>query len=377
MTTPAGSASPPVPVLQLLVSTQPGGGPQHVLALATWLRARRWRPIVAGPRDGALFDRFRGTGIETVELATNRFHPATLVGISRLVRERRVRLIHSHGKGAGLYARLVARALGVPAVHTLHGLHFETYSAARRTAYLVLERRLSHWTRVIINVSRAQEAEGLALGLFDRGQSRVVVNGVDVARLAGAAVEREEARAAFGLPVSAPVVGCAARFDPVKRLDLLLAAAARLANGALRVVLVGRGSEDRRLRDLAASLGLAARAIFPGEIVDAARLFRGFDVYAAPSAKEGMPLAVLEAMALGVPVLASDIPAHRELLGGASPGLVAGTPERFAAALGGLLTDAGTRAALAAEQRTRARSEFDVRQMLTTIEAIYGEVLGL
>jgi glycosyltransferase involved in cell wall biosynthesis len=377
MTTPAGSAMAPVPVLELLVSTQPGGGPQHVLALATWLRARRWRPIVAGPRDGALFDRFLGTGIETVELATNGFHPATLAGLVRLVRERRVRLVHSHGKGAGLYGRLVARVLGVPAVHTLHGLHFERYGAARRAAYLALERRLSRWTHVIVNVSRAQEAEGLALRLFDRRQSRVVVNGVDVARLAAAAAEREEARAALGVPPSAPVVGCAARFDPVKRLDLLLSAAARVANEALRVVLVGRGAEERRLRQLAASLGLSARAVFAGEIVDAARLFRGFDVYAAPSAKEGMPLAVLEAMALGVPVLASDIPAHRELLGGASPGLVAATPEAFAAALGGLLADRETRATLAAEQRTRARSEFDVRQMLTTIEAIYGEVLGL
>jgi len=117
--------------------------------------------------------------------------------------------------------------------------------------------------------------------------------------------------------------------------------------------------------------------VFAGEIVDAARLFPAFDVYAAPSAKEGMPLAVLEAMALGVPVLASDIAAHLELLGGASPGLVAGTPEAFAAGLGGLLADRQARATLAAEQRTRARSEFDARQMLTTVEAIYGEVLRL
>src|SRR5207244_8070212 len=86
---------------------------------------------------------------------------------------------------------------------------------------------------------------------------------------------------------------------------------------------------------------------------------------------------VLEAMALGVPVLASDIAAHRELLGGASPGLVAGTPEAFAVGLGGLLADQEARATLAAEQRTRARSEFDARQMLTTVEAIYGEGLRL
>ena len=377
MTTPTGTTAPLGPVLQLLVSTQPGGGPQHVLTVAAWLRARRWRTIVAGPRNGAIFERFRESGIETIELATDRFSAGTLAELVRLVRARRVRLIHSHGKGAGLYGRLVARALGVPAVHTLHGLHFERYGTAKRAAYLALERRLSRWTRVIVNVSRAQEAEGLALRLFDKRQSRVVVNGVDVARLGTAAAEPGEARAALGLPSSAPVVGCAARFDPIKRLDLLLDAAGRIADRALRVVLIGRGSEERRLRERAASLGLGGRVVFPGEILDAARLFRGFDVYAATSAKEGMPLAPLEAMALGVPVLASDIPAHRELLGDASAALVAGTPERFADALRGLLTDGVARARLAAEQRTRARSEFDVRHMLTTVEAIYGEVLGL
>ena len=377
MIAPPATNAPPGPVLELVVSTQPGGGPQHVLAVAGWLRARRWRPIVAGPRDGALFERFRDSGIDTVELATNRFRPGTLAALVRLVRRRGVRLIHSHGKGAGLYGRLVARVLGVPAVHTLHGLHFERYGTVARAAYLTLERRLSRWTRVIVNVSRAQEAEGLALGLFERGQSRVVVNGVDVARLAATAAERADARGALGLPASAAVVGTAARFDPVKRLDLLLRAAARVSDSTLRVVVIGRGDEERRLRQLAASLGLGPRAVFPGEIVDAARYFPAFDVYAATSAKEGMPLAVLEAMALGVPVLASDVPAHRELLGAASPGLVGATPEAFAAALSGLLADRQMRAALGAEQRTRARSEFDVRQMLTTVEGIYGEVLGL
>jgi glycosyltransferase involved in cell wall biosynthesis len=332
---------------------------------------------VAGPRDGALFERFRESGIEAVELATNRLQPATFLRLVRLARARGVRLIHSHGKGAGLYGRLAARALGVPAVHTLHGLHFETYGAVGRAAYLALERRLSRWTRVIVNVSRSQEIEGLALRLFDRGQSRVVVNGVDAARLTAAAADRAEARAALALPASGRVVGSAARFDPVKRLDLVLRAAAHIADGELRVALIGGGKDERRLRRLAASLGLGARAVFPGEIVDAARLFRAFDVYVAPSAKEGMPLAVLEAMALGVPVVASDIAAHREVLGGASPGLVEAAPQALGEALGALLTDDQARATLGAEQRTRARSEFDVRQMLTTLEAIYGEVLGL
>ena len=365
------------PVLELVVSTQPGGGPQHVLDLSTALRARGWRPIVAGPRDGALFDQFAAASIEMVALRTDRLRPATLLRLVRLVRRRGIGLVHSHGKGAGLYGRLAARLLRVPAVHTFHGIHFERYGPRRRAAYLKMERRLATWTRVIVNVSHAQEAEGLALRLFTPAQSRVVLNGVDAARLNATALDPFDARKALALDTEATVIGCVARFDEVKRLDLLLRALASPAAAGPMLVLIGRGPEERRLRALADTLGIAGRVRFAGEIADASRLFRAFDVYAAPSRKEGMPLAVLEAMALGLPVVASDIPAHRELLGPASDGVIEGTPEAFATALGALFADGQARALLGAENRTRARSEFDAREMVSAIEAIYREALGV
>jgi glycosyltransferase involved in cell wall biosynthesis len=345
------------------------------MALARGLRARGWEPIVGGPADGALFDAFVKTGIETVELATNRLRPATFLRVLRLVRRRGVALIHSHGKGAGVYGRAVARLVGVPAIHTLHGIHFERYAPPARAAYLALERRLSSWTARVVNVSRAQEREGLALGLFDARRSRVIPNGVDVARLALAALARGEARAALRLPADAIVVGSVARFDEVKRLDLLIDAIARVPG--LTLVLVGDGGARPRLAALAAERGVEPRVVFAGELEGAARLLPAFDVFASAARKEGMPIAVLEAMALGLPVVASDIPAHREVLGPGSAGLVAGTVEAFAAALARLARDGPARAALGAENRTRARSEFDVRPMLDALEALYGEVLGL
>ena len=360
------------PILQVLVSTQPGGGPQHVLAVTAGLRARGWSFIVAGPRDGVLFERFTPAA---VEVRTDRLDPRTVVALVRLIRRQGVGLVHSHGKGAGLHARVAARITGVPAIHTLHGLHYEGYGALGRAAYLTLERRLSAWTRVIVNVSRAQQDEGLALGLFQARQSRVVVNGVDSARLTSRQLDRWDARAALGLDQAALVVGSVARFDPVKRLDILLRAVA-LARPAATLALVGRGPEETRLRALAAELGLGARAVFTGEVEDAARCLAAFDVYAAPSRKEGLPLAVLEAMALGLPVVASDIAAHREVLGPVwEP--VAATPEAFGARLGALLADPGQRAQLGAQNRTRARSEFDVRSVLDALDGVYREVLGL
>jgi glycosyltransferase involved in cell wall biosynthesis len=367
--------TPPGPILEIVVSTRPGGGPQHVALLARWLLRRGWQPIVAGPADGALFDDFAEGGIETVELPTNRLRPATLRRVVEFVRRRDVKLIHSHGKGAGLYGRLAARLTGVPAVHTLHGIHFERYARPARAVYLALERRLSSWSERIINVSREQEREGLALRLFEARQSRVIRNGVDVGHLADTALERSDARAELKLPAHATVVGTVARFDEVKRLDVLLDAVARVRDVTL--ALIGDGDESARLRARAARHALGPRALFAGEVGAAARLLPAFDIYASPSRKEGMPMAVLEAMALGLPVVASDIPAHRELLGPASAGLVSGTVDAFADALQRVVRDANLRAALGAENRTRARSEFDAREMLGALEALYGEVLRL
>jgi glycosyltransferase involved in cell wall biosynthesis len=365
----------PIPILQVLVSTRAGGGPQHVLAVALGLRARGWRSIVAGPADGPLIGGFRAAGVEFVTLRTDRVSPLTLLRLVRLIRRRGVRLVHSHGKGAGLYARLAARLTGVPAVHTLHGLHYERYPAPLRAVYLALERRLSSLTRIVVNVSRAQEREGVALGLFARGRSRVILNGVDVARLTASALTRDEARATLGVTGAELVVGCAARFDEVKRLDVLLQVTAAVPGFTL--ALIGAGPEAPRLRALAGRLGVGARVRFAGELPEAARLFPAFDVYATPARKEGLPLAVVEAMALGLCVVASDIPAHREVLGHPSDGLVDGTPEGFAARLSAVLADAGLRTRLGAENRTRARSEFDVRDMLTALEAVYRETLEL
>jgi glycosyltransferase involved in cell wall biosynthesis len=369
--------SEPVAIAQVLVSTRPGGGPEHVMAVAQGLRARGWRPIVAGPADGPMFERVRAAGVETVALRADRLSPLTLLRLVRLIRRHRVRLVHSHGKGAGLHGRLAARLAGVPAVHTLHGLHYERYARPVRAAYLTLERRLSACTHVVVNVSRAQEIEGLALGLFTPGQSRVIHNGVDVAGLGARALDRWDARVALGLDQSAPVVGTAARFDEVKRLDLLLGAVAVAPAPGFSAVLIGAGPEEPRLRELTRELGLERRVTFAGEIAGAAALFAAFDVFAAPSRKEGLPLAVLEAMALGLPVVASDIPAHRELLGDASGGLTEGTVEAFAGRLGALLSDTELRGRLAAENRTRARSEFDARGMLDALEGVYREALGL
>lgn len=360
-------------ILEVLVSTRTGGGPRHVLDLARSLRARGFEPLVAGPRDGPVFDAFGRAGIEAVELGTDGLAPGTLARLVRMLRERRIRLVHSHGKGAGVHGRVAARLCGIPSVHTFHGIHFEGYPAPARAFYLVLERGLSRWTSAIVNVSLAEQAEGLARRLFSRAQSHVIPNGVDVAGLVARALDRDAARRALGLAAGAFVVGCVARLDPVKGVDRLLRAVAA-CDASPELVLIGDGAEAAALRRLAVALGLEGRVRFLGEVPEAARLYRAFDVYASAAHKEGMPLAVIEAMALGLPIVASDIPAHREVLGTDAP-LAEASAAPFGAALGRLGASPETRRQLG--EGNRARSiRFDLARMADAIAGLYGRLLG-
>ncbi len=151
--------------------------------------------MVAAARDGIFFERFQELGVRVEELPLRRLGTHHLISVIRLIRALGIDVVHTHGKGPGLYGRLAAWWTGVPAVHTFHGIHYRGYSPLNQVLYLALEGALSRLTHTVINVSASQEAEGLRLRLFGPSQSAVVVNGVDLEALdrllAGASIRRE------------------------------------------------------------------------------------------------------------------------------------------------------------------------------------------
>lgn len=362
-------------VLEILVTTVPGGGPKQVYDLVRHLPKEEFDIVAAAPADGPFFDRFRGLGLTVVEIATHRVGVRPLRDVVRVLRASRIDVVHTHGKGAGVYGRLAARLTGAAAVHTFHGIHYERYPWLGRRAYLALERWLAGGTHTIINVSASQEREGLALRLFRPAQGVTIVNGIELpeldVHLAGADLDR----ARLGLLEGDPIVGSVARFDPVKRVDVLLDALAILAPriGRLALVLVGAGGDEGRLKRQAAETGLGNRVIFTGPLDDPARAYPVFDLYVATSRKEGLPLALLEAMGARLPVVATDVPGHRDVVVHGETGLLVprDDPRALADAIATLLADPARRRRMGAAGRRRVAERFPLVRMVEETAEVY------
>ena len=365
----------PVRVLHLLVTTSPGGGPKHVYDLVRYLPRDTFEVVVAAPRDGVFFDRFRDLDIAMVELPLSRLGVRHLPLTMRLVRAHQIDIVHTHGKGPGLYGRLAARALGIPAVHTFHGIHYGSYSWMGQRLYLALERRLARLTHAVINVSRSQEAEGLALRLFRQDQSVVVANGVDVVEMDRMIRQSPVRRESLGLTADDFVLGCVSRWDPVKRFEILLQAVRRLSSRIprLALLLVGGGGEEARIRRLVAQTGLQDRVIFTGFLGNPTRVYGTVDLYVATSLKEGLPLAPLEAMAASLPIVATDVPGHRDVIVRSQTGLLV-PPEDSAAlaeAITSLVGDPERRRRMGEAGRRRVLEHFTIEAMVGKTAALY------
>jgi len=362
-------------VLELVVSTQLGGGPVHVRDLIAGLPREEFRITVAGPDGGPLAEVYRGLGADFVDLPLNRLSLLNFWRVYRLIRNRNVHVVHSHGKGAGLYGRVGALLARVPAVHTFHGIHYADYAPVPGWAYLSLERRLASTSETIIHVSsgQAQEAQQLKLAPTDRTQ--IIVNATDYVRVRDLAEKQPLSREALELPSEGPVLGTVARLDPVKALDVLIEAFALLPSqlSKARLLIVGDGPELGRLKALTRDLKVADRVRFAGFIADAPRSMPAIDLYVSASRREGLPLSLLEAMACGLAVVATRVAGHVDAVEDGVTGLLVPVddPAALASAMGALLGDTERRRRMGEAGRERVERDFSVTRMVAATAAVY------
>ncbi|HMH52710.1 MAG TPA: glycosyltransferase [Candidatus Acidoferrum sp.] len=313
-------------------------------------------------------ERARRQDCRLVDVPTLDRDPAPLrdvravVTLVRLLRRQRPAIVHTHTSKAGFVGRLAARLARTPAIiHQPHGHIFYGYHGRAVTAfYVALERVAARWSDRVVTLTDREIEEHLDLGIGHRAQFVTVPSGVPTAELRARAPRRETARDALGLPADAFVVAALGRLVPVKGFDLLVEAMPALlaAVPAAHAVIIGDGPEEAALAARAERLGVLSRVRLHGPSSDVAALLAAADVLAAPSRNEGMGRALVEAMALGVPVVGSDVGGIPSVVGDDEAGRVIPPDDvpALAAALIELGRDGSVRAKLAEVARERAET---------------------
>ncbi len=370
-----------------------GGAEKYVLALARGFAARGHACFVGAPPGSPAFSAVCAMEEVTeipfdlgpklgrrsaLDLAIHWRGYRRLIGtfLDNLISAHDIDIVHAQFKKEQLLATPAAIDIGLPVVWTEHGPLPRLLSLAPP----VLDRYRREADRVsrILCVSTHVRVNLAAHGITGR-HIGVCYSGIPIPGLSGQPA-RTKARNVLGLEPHHFVVGCAGRLARSKGQRTVLEAAARVRQRipGLRVVIVGDGPERASLELLAHQLDLAGNVLFLGRRDDAEVILPAFDVFVAASIVDGLPLAVLEAMAAERPVIGTHVGGIPEALADGAAGVLidAGRPGALAAALERLFEAPKLRAELGAVARRRVIDRFSLHGMLDTTEAAMLGALG-
>jgi L-malate glycosyltransferase len=328
---------------------------------------------------GRLHDELAGLGIPVAVCDESR------AGIMRLfletrrrLREFRPEILHTHGYKENVLGAAAGRASSRPKlVQTYHGIqeNLTGWAGARMRLYDRLNSVVGRMAGDgFIGVS--SEIAQILRERYPEKDVRCIRNGIDVARVAPSRA-RNAVRDRIGVAREAFVVGTVGRLMPIKAFDRLIAALAQLlrdrAGLNARLVIVGDGPLRRELEACAARLGVSRETTFLGARGDVYDLMAAFDVFALPSLHEGVPMVILEAMAIGVPIVASRVGGIPEILEDGRDALLveAAAPGALAHAIGRLAADPSLRAALARSARHQAEARFSITATAASVVELY------
>ncbi|HUC42720.1 MAG TPA: glycosyltransferase family 4 protein [Candidatus Sulfotelmatobacter sp.] len=374
-------------VVHLITRLELGGAQQNTLYCAANHDRTRFEVGLWAGAGGPLDSAARSIADADVRILPWLLHPIRptrdAIATARLARALSgVDLLHTHSSKAGLLGRAAARLAGVPAVvHTVHGWSFNaTQPAPLRRLYIGLERRAARWCDRLICVSEADRRIGLSLGIGKASQYAIVRSGIDPEEFRLLPGMREAARAALGYQASDIVVGTIANLKPQKGpLDFVeVARLAHARNPSLRFFFVGDGPLRPEVERRIGAAGLTGIVRLLGWREDVRELLAAMDIFLLTSLFEGLPRAVLQAMAAARPVVATDTGGTAEVIEDASSGYLVriAAPGEAAERVLRLAGDSTLREAISRAARARLGAAFDVRNMVVSLETLYLDLLA-
>ena len=372
-----------------------GGPALHVAYLSAGLAERGYETtLVAGSLargEGSMAYVAEELGVEVVRLdaLSREIAPVrdalSILRLARLIREQRPRILHTHTAKAGTVGRLAALLAGDArpevVVHTFHGHVLRGYFGPLKSgAFRLLERLLARVTTRLIAVSPQVRDDLVALGVAPAEKFSVVRLGIELDERLETSEGRAEARARLGIGSEQFVVGWVGRMTGVKRTDDVLESLRLLRGRGIDAVLllVGDGPDRDHVEQRASELGIVRNCLFLGYQEDVSGWYRAFDAMILPSANEGTPVVVIEALAAGCPVVATSVGGVPDVVREGVDGFL--VPPRDTEALAErllrLAEDPELRARMGAAGRESVPSRYAVERLVGDVDDLYRSLLS-
>lgn len=373
----------PVRVLELRSVRGTGGGPEKTILLgAAMADPARSQVTVCYLRDGrdpsfGVTERAASVAVDYVEVTERHsFDPSVWPQLRRLIADRQIDVVHAHDYKTNLLALLLARSTGVAALSTAHG--WTGHSTRERVCYYPVDKRMLALFPRLIAVSSEIASELTRCGTRP-DRITTVLNGIDHRQFTRERAREQEARAAMGFEPHHKVLGAVGRLEPQKRFDLLLDAFATLHawRPDTRLVIAGDGSQKTALEIQRERLGLTDSVTLLGHVTDVIGPHHAFDLFVQSSDYEGTPNAVLEAMALETPIVATAAGGTAELVHDGVHGRIVpmGKADRLLAGIEAAFADRAATQAMAGRARRRVEGDLSFEARVRRVESIYEEVV--
>jgi glycosyltransferase involved in cell wall biosynthesis len=360
-------------ILFLVTLAETGGAQTYVGSLLAPL-AEHFEVAVAAHGDGPLREAARAASVRFVPLRHIR-RPLSpwrdalgLIELVALLRREQPHIVHVNSAKAGALGRIAAALARVPIrIYTVHGWAFRAYEGIASVVYRRAEQLLRPLTTVTVCVADSERRAGLAARTCDEATTVVIRNGVATGGLRASEGRRRRLRLVSVGRLQAP-----------KDAVTLVGALAALHGDPFEAVLVGDGPDRAAVEEEVRRYGLEPVVEVLGERNDVPELLAEADVFVLSSRSEGLPISILEAMAAGLPVVASDVGGVPEVVAEGETGLLVppGDPQRLAEALGRLLGDPALRGRLGQAGRIRVAEHFDLAKVQQAHLDLYSRMLA-
>ncbi len=347
--------------------------------------------VLSGPQtgsEGSLIEEVRQRGIpltifpDLLRQISPLHDLLALWKMKSFIQQRGFTIVHTHSSKAGILGRLAARLAKTPLiVHTVHGWSFHDYmSPVTRWIYILLERWIARFSDALVVVTERDIEKGLQAGIGRREQYHRIRSAIPLSEFDPRLVDRQAVRQELGLPTDAVVIGNVGRFSTQKNPLDWVRVAGRVAQACpqARFLLVGDGPLRPQVNTALQQAGIARQTILTGLRRDVPRMMAAMDIFLLTSLWEGLPRVIPQAMAMSLPVVANRADGVTEAIQDGSSGYLCspGEIEQMAECCIELARQPLKRQEMGCRGQAYAMQEFDLRKMITSLEALYDELLA-